>query len=345
MNLKSDVDVKKSALTPALSPRRGRNIFRVRARSRRWICDWFRSSIRGCFEEDFTSAFSEGRGSAELKCQKLTRVKRCFLQSNKAVCAAASRLREFRGSRREILIRGNLSPFCCADSAKCGEARRRVAHALMTEATCGENFAGQTASLDLKCNCRHCSMSMPAVDTIFSASNKWGRGRWLDGGGGQIRPGILSRDPVPETRSWLNGQRVPNRRDWVSCFANSIKNSEEPQFLRRWKRSQRLDQSWLLAAVCPESRTVSRRTQILLGRLFGCPRDARPGHCTLTSETSRTVLRKGQISGEPRAIARKHPIATTSPTANKAHPKITCDIKSTEQVRAGPVISGCQQPR
>jgi hypothetical protein len=37
MNPKGDVSIKKSALTPALSPRRGRNGFRVRARSRRWI--------------------------------------------------------------------------------------------------------------------------------------------------------------------------------------------------------------------------------------------------------------------------------------------------------------------
>ena len=35
MNPKNDVNVKKSALTPALSPRRGRNGFRVRARSKR----------------------------------------------------------------------------------------------------------------------------------------------------------------------------------------------------------------------------------------------------------------------------------------------------------------------
>jgi hypothetical protein len=63
----------------------------------------------------------------------------------------------------------------------------------MTEETRWKNFARQTASLDLKCNYRHCSISMPVVDTIFTAPEKWSHWRQLDGGGGQVRPGIMSR--------------------------------------------------------------------------------------------------------------------------------------------------------
>jgi hypothetical protein len=34
---------------------------------------------------------------------------------------------------------------------------------------------------------------MPVVDIVFAAREKWGHWRRLDGGGGQIRPGIMSR--------------------------------------------------------------------------------------------------------------------------------------------------------
>ena len=121
-------------------------------------------------------------------------------------------------------------PFCSADSAKRGEPRRRAARALMTDETRWKNFARQTAPLDLKCNYRHCRVSMPVVDAIFctrkmeslAATRRW----WWPN---------PARNPVPETRSWLRGQKVPNRRDWISCFANSTKNREAPQFRRREK--------------------------------------------------------------------------------------------------------------
>ena len=49
MNPQSNVSMKKLALTPALSPRRGRNGFRVLAMVRRWICEWFGASMREPF--------------------------------------------------------------------------------------------------------------------------------------------------------------------------------------------------------------------------------------------------------------------------------------------------------
>ena len=69
------------------------------------------------------------------------------------------------------------------------------------EETCWKNFSRQTASVDLKCNYRHCPISMPVVDIIFAASKKWSHWWRLDGGGDST---------VVATRRWWRPNSVRN---------------------------------------------------------------------------------------------------------------------------------------
>ncbi len=62
MNLKSEVRIKKPALTPALSPGRGRNGFRVRARSKALDSRWFMGSMREILIRGNLSPLGRGEG-------------------------------------------------------------------------------------------------------------------------------------------------------------------------------------------------------------------------------------------------------------------------------------------
>jgi hypothetical protein len=84
----------------------------------------------------------------------------------------------------------------------------------MREETCRKNFPRQTDLLAIKCNYRHCSISMPVVDTIFAAPEKWAHWRRLDGGGGQIRqescPGnkVMAQRPEGSQAAVLEGKGI-----------------------------------------------------------------------------------------------------------------------------------------
>jgi hypothetical protein len=93
----------------------------------------------------------------------------------------------------------------------------------MREEICSKNFPRQTDLLDIKSNYRHCSISMPVVDTIFTAPEKWTHWRRLDGGGGgQIRPGILfwkqghgstaeTSPPAISEGKWISALSIPTK--------------------------------------------------------------------------------------------------------------------------------------
>ena len=100
----------------------------------------------------------------------------------------------------------------------------------MMEETCWKNFARQTASLGFKmqlpalpdfnagsCYYFYCTRKMESL----AATRRW---RWPSS----------ARNHVPDAWSRLNVRWFP-RRDWISCFANSTKNREAPQFRRREK--------------------------------------------------------------------------------------------------------------